>query len=106
MFHFQTTKYSAHKASDKYLEQFSNNMDRFVEVMQGIYGKVRNDTMILQPFNFSDYKTLPQMTNKMNEFINILKQFDNYIGNNTSLANIRDEMLADAQQFVYLLKFE
>ena len=106
MFHFQTNKYGAHKASDSYLEKFSANMDRFTEVMQGICGQVQNESMTLQQFNFNEYRSINQMISKMNEFINWLKTLDNFVNGESSLLTIRDEMLADAQQFVYLLKFE
>src|SRR5271170_3763321 len=73
MFHFQTKKYGAHKASDSYLEKFSANMDRFVETMQGVTGQVTNDSMILHEFRFNEYRDVNSMKNKMNQFIDELK---------------------------------
>jgi hypothetical protein len=40
LFHFQTDTYGAHIASDAYIETYAKNMDKFLEVAQGIYGKV------------------------------------------------------------------
>jgi hypothetical protein len=104
MFHFQTSKYGAHKASDGYLEKFAANMDRFVEVMQGIVGQVNNDSMVLQPFTFNEYRSSKQMVDKLNLFVKSLESLK--LDKQTGLINIRDEMIADAQQFIYLLNFE
>ena len=40
LYHFQTENYSAHKTSDSYIEKFLELKDRFLEVAQGIYGKI------------------------------------------------------------------
>lgn len=104
MFHFQTNKYAGHKASDFYLKKFRENMDRFVETMQGVVGQVNNDNMDMAPFNFGEYRTAPKMIMKMGEFVRSLNNFD--LNGEVGLMTIRDEMVADAQQFMYLLKFE
>ena len=40
LFHFQTETYGSHKASDEYLEKYALIMDKFLEIAQGIYGKI------------------------------------------------------------------
>ena len=40
MFHFQTKKYGAHKAADKYLVKYQANLDRYMEVYQGEKGRL------------------------------------------------------------------
>jgi hypothetical protein len=106
MVHFQTKQYSVHKASDKYYNRFAKNMDRFVEVMQGEVGQVDNNNMVLQEFNFDEYKYPNNIIDKMNLFVETLKKFDGVLGDSNGLLNIRDDMIADAQQFVYLLRFK
>lgn len=115
MFHFQTTKYNFHKASDKYLEKYWANMDRLMEVILGNVEKnyVVNDKMA----NIESVKSVT----KMDEFSletqlpndeTIVIVVNNYIKNlrlllplhsHSELANIVDDMVADAIQFIYLL---
>ena len=115
MFHFQTTKYNFHKASDKYLEKYWANMDRLMEVILGNVEKnhVVNDKMA----NIEAVKNI----SKMDEFSletqlpndeTIVIVVNNYIKNlrlllplhsHSELANIVDDMVADAIQFIYLL---
>ena len=115
MFHFQTTKYNFHKASDKYLEKYWANMDRLMEVILGNVEKnhVVNDKMV----NIEAVKS----ATKMDEFRletqlpndeTIVIVVNNYIKNlrlllplhsHSELANIVDDMVADAIQFIYLL---
>lgn len=102
MYHFQTTLYGAHKASDSYLEVFEGKLDRFMEVAQGIVGKFTISTMKL------NINTLTELTiiEELNNFIKILKLFDKAMNGQSELLNIRDELVADAEQFKYLLTFK
>lgn len=102
MYHFQTKSYGAHKTSDTYLATFSDNLDKFMEVAQGIVGKVQ-----LTQLDFS-LTTVNDTTifDSLNQFINILKSIDNKFSNYSELLNIRDEIVADAQQLIYLLSFK
>lgn len=104
LFHFQTKDYGAHKASDKYLDKFASNFDRFMEVAQGIFGKLNIKNM---EFNFS-VVTDETIRKELSEFVSILKKFDTFegISNRTDLLTIRDEMMADAEQLKYLLTFK
>ena len=82
MYHFQTKLYGAHKASDMYHGGFLEKMDKFLEAAQGIAGQTKLQTVDLK------FKTLDDM---------II---------NKDLLAIRDEMIADANQFKYLLLFK
>ncbi|QKF94652.1 hypothetical protein QKU48_gp1194 [Fadolivirus algeromassiliense] len=102
MYHFQTNGYGAHKASDSYLEKFESNLDKFMEVAQGIFGKLDTKSISL---NF-DTLTDETITGELDNFTNLLRQLDTYMAKNTELLNIRDEMIGDAQQLKYLLTFK
>lgn len=102
MFHFQTKKYGAHKASDTYLEEFANNFDKFMEVAQGAFGKLETQNMTFS-FNMIDDNTIFE---ELDNFINLLRQLDAYLIRNSDLLNIRDEMIGNAQQLKYLLTFQ
>jgi hypothetical protein len=106
MFHFQTLSYGAHKASDEYLEKFLVNHDKFMEVIQGINGKLSMDT-IKMDININ----INNLHNHLSEFINILRNIDKFKTVkkciiDVGLLAIRDEMLVDVNQFMYLLTFD
>ncbi|ARF09959.1 hypothetical protein Indivirus_6_25 [Indivirus ILV1] len=102
MFHFQTKKYGAHKASDSYLDGLLSNFDKFFEVAQGKYGTMDLKSIKIE-LNCIDDSTI---TDHLNKFISLLKEFEIRNINDTSLLNIRDEMLGNAQQLIYLLRFQ
>lgn len=97
--HWQTNSYSRHKATDALLQSLLEKIDRFVECLQGSRDKKVKfgDDNYIQLVNVSD-----------NEIVRILKAFtlylrdmDSYI-EETDLLNLRDEMLADVHQALYL----
>jgi hypothetical protein len=100
MFHFQTTQYGAHKASDEYLQKFLNNHDKFMEVAQGVYGKLELENIKL---DIDLHKN--NITTHLDIFIKFLNLI-NKIEKNSGLLTIKDEMLNDVNQFKYLLLFK
>lgn len=99
MYHFQTGSYGAHKACDKYLSKFEKNMDKYLEVMQGRFGKIGLKDVNVK-FNVMSDETVQ---NELVKFANVLMTIGNDHGD---LMTIRDEMLADVYQFKYLLTFK
>ena len=99
MFHFQTKSYGRHKAVDGYFSKFMDNFDKFMEVYQGINGKIK-DTHIYSNVTMTNDE---HYIDELNEFIQWLKRPDIACGE-PGLTNIRDEMIADAQQLIYLLR--
>ena len=104
IYHWQTSSYARHKSSDALVASFTILMDRFLEVIQGSRGvrlhippdsamfENQTDTSIvslLQNFKAWLEEELPKYLNK----------------NETELFNIRDEMLADVNQTLYLFTF-
>lgn len=113
MFHFKTGSYAAHKASDAYLGKFAVNFDRFMEVAQGIkeFGgdnrKVSTQTININ--NIPVFSSADHLIDYMEHFINAVLVQNILIkksSKQTGILAIRDEMIADAQQLVYLLKFK
>lgn len=111
MFHFQTPSYAAHKATDKYLQKFAANFDRFMEVAQGIreFGG-RDRKIATQRINLDVdmMKTTDELCQYLESFIKDVLDtvFLRSSVKQSGLMAIRDEMVADAQQLVYLLHFE
>lgn len=101
LFHFQTKLYGGHKTSDAYLSKFLDIMDKFMEVAQGIYGRVD-----LKHFDIcGDTVTDTTITFKLTTFAKYLENLSNHI-KCTDLLNIRDEMLGEVNQLKYLLTFK
>jgi len=102
LYHFQTENYSAHKTSDAYIEKYLGLMDRFLEVSQGIYGKVNLKKYDIKGSSHTD----DNIINHINGFIKyITTGMKDVLDNKTDLLTIRDEILSEANQLKYLLTF-
>lgn len=102
MFHFQTTKYGAHKASDTYLDKFTDTYDKFMEVAQGKFGKLSINELNIEKFKVVTDDTI---FNELKRFIILLESLNDSLNTHTDLLNIRDEMLGNVNQLKYLLTF-
>jgi hypothetical protein len=101
LFHFQTKAYGGHKTSDSYLSKFLENMDKFMEVAQGIYGRVDLKHFDICGNVISD----SSITHCLTSFGKYLESMTDRI-KCTDLLSIRDEMLGEVNQFKYLLTFK
>jgi DNA-binding ferritin-like protein len=100
MYHWTTESYSNHKATDKLLENLSDLIDSFVEKYMGAFTRpvMKSDSLI----------SIQNMTKT--KYIKLLKSAQDYlrgdlekvIAKNSELLNIRDEMLAELDQALYL----
>ena len=102
LFHWSTKFYGAHKTSDELLSKLDGNIDTFIEVLLGRL-KVRpiiNKQILIR--TIEDDK----IVEILNDAIKILEidipKFIEY----TELLNIRDQMLEDINQTLYLLTFK
>ena len=103
LYHFQTKIYGAHKASDAYISKYADTLDRFLEVAQGIYGKVTLKKYSLAGSSHTDDNIIKHINGMISYWrTKINDVLDNY----TDLINIRDELVADAEQLKYLLSFK
>ena len=103
LFHFQTALYGAHKASDGYLEKFATTMDKFLEIAQGIYGRLTIKKFKLEGSSHTDENIMKHIEG----IIMLLRTgIDDVLDNYTDLINVRDELVGDAEQLKYLLSFK
>lgn len=103
LFHFQTELYGAHKASDAYLEKFASTMDKFLEIAQGIYGRLTIKKFKLEGSSHTDENIMKHIEG----IIMLLRTgIDDVLDNYTDLINVRDELVGDAEQLKYLLTFK
>ena len=104
VYHWKTKSYSEHKATDELYGSLNENIDKFVEVMLG-----KNSSRLIfkgKSIKFSDPNTKTQIKKIIYNYRDLLElKINNYINinQNTDLLNIRDEILADLNQFLYLL---
>lgn len=109
LFHWNTHSYATHKATDELHEKLNSHVDRFMEVLFGKTGK-RTDLTNKKNILLFDLTNNAQLINKINLFKDYLVNLNsnkalNILGN-YDLLTIRDEILADLNQFLYLLTFK
>ena len=102
IYHWQTSSYARHKATDDVIKALDEHIDLFVEIWMGKYGrpKLTRGTSLLQLRNMSE-KAAVKFVKEGIEYLNgpltrALK------GTDTDLANVRDEMLGDLNKLLYL----
>ena len=102
LYHWQTSSYARHKATDDVLKSLDEHIDLFVEVWMGKYGRPKmtktTDTTIVK--NMAD-KTAHTFIKTCLAYLQgplskSLKATD------SDLASIRDEMLGELHQLLYL----
>jgi hypothetical protein len=103
LFHFQTKLYGAHKASDAYLEKFAVTMDKFLEIAQGIYGRLTIKKFKLEGSSHTDENIMKHIENII---IMLRTGINDILDNYTDLINVRDELVGDIEQLKYLLTFQ
>jgi DNA-binding ferritin-like protein len=109
LFHWKTHSYATHKATDKLYDVLNDNMDKFMEVLLGKTG-IRIDLMNHKSITLNDLDSQEKLKQKVEEFKRYLVSLTNNKAissmNDTDLLNIRDEILGDMNQFLYLLSFK
>ena len=108
LWHWKTFSYATHKATDDLYSKLNESMDTFIEVLLG-KTNVRIDLTKERCLPLFDLTNVDAFKNKINWFKGYLVNLDrnNFMKkmSNTDLYNIRDEILANLNQFLYLLTF-
>ena len=109
LFHWKTYSYATHKATDKLYDSLNDNMDKFIEVLLGKTG-TRINLSNKKSISLVDLTSQEQLKAKVESFKKYLVSLTNNRSlnsmNDTDLLNIRDEILGDLNQFLYLLTFK
>ena len=109
LFHWKTHSFATHKATDELYESLNGNIDKFIEVLLGKTGS-RIDLMGHKTISLIDLNSQEQLKSKIESFKSYLVGLTNNKGlgsmTNKDLLNIRDEILGDMNQFLYLLTFK
>ena len=109
LFHWKTHSYATHKATDELYSKLNDDIDKFIEILLGKTGS-RIDLMGQKSISLIDLNSQEQLKSKIESFKSYLVGLTNNKGlgsmTNTDLLNIRDEILGDMNQFLYLLTFK
>jgi len=105
LYHWKTRSFSKHKATDELYSQLNEHIDKFVEVFLG-----KDESRIQQwdqKMIVPQYNGFKEFKNKMYEFRDFLIDLTQVLDakRDSDLLNIRDEILADVNQFLYLMTF-
>lgn len=114
LYHWNTYSYGEHKATDSLYEKMNGHIDKFIEVLLGketglhpLSGRINIDNMNI---------SIPAIytREKLAEYIEVFKSYLITLGDkdeleiiyNGDLFNIRDEIVSDLNEFLYLLTLE
>jgi DNA-binding ferritin-like protein len=101
VYHWNTRSFAQHKATDELYQRLGDNIDKFVEVLLG----KQEDRLKLQNLRILN-------TTKINEIKSVMCNFRSYLiamdkcfdeKSDSDLLSIRDDILTDVNQFMYLL---
>lgn len=107
LYHWKTHSYAVHKATDDLYGELNTNIDKFVEVLLG-KTSIRTNLVKQKTVQLVDLTSKAQLIQLVKNFKHYLvglsnNKFMQQTMANTDLLNIRDEILANLNQFLYLL---
>lgn len=106
IYHWKTRSYAQHKATDELYSKLNENIDTFVETLSGKDGSriklMENEIELLETTSTTQFKQ------RIYEYRSFLISMNKYFSSktDTDLLNIRDEILGNINQFLYLLTFD
>lgn len=105
LYHWQTMSHPRHTATDNLVENLDTNIDKFVEVYIGKYGRPKVSAKhAIHLHNFSDKQATRFLQSAVAWMTHQLPK--KVKSTDTDLLNIRDEILADLNQTLYLFTFQ
>ena len=106
LYHWKTRSFAQHKATDELYGKLNEHVDSFVEVLlgkdQSRIHMVERNIELLDASSTKDFKT------RIFEYRSFLTDLNIYFdaSRDSDLLNIRDEILGDINQFLYLMTFD
>ena len=117
LYHWKTRSYAQHKATDELYAKLNEHIDKFIEILLGKASGASNSQNtnntdrtkmmekridLIDPNNVKDFKS------RIFEYREFLTDFNMHFDSkhDTDLLNVRDEILGDINQFLYLLSFD
>ena len=109
MYHWNTSSYATHQATDGLYTKINEHMDQFMEIFMGKTGKNIEMKSVdsIKVMNLSNKNKLKAEVEKSKLFlVNLNNNPFMKLMTNSDLFNIRDEIMADLNQFLYLLNLK
>lgn len=106
IYHWQTSVYARHKATDDVIKALDESIDKYVEVYMGKYGRPRlgAKTGTIHVKNMGEKEAIAFVKKCIRTLIEVVPKG---LGPaDTDLVNIRDEMLAELNQLLYLFTLD
>ncbi len=99
LYHWNTFSFAKHKATDELYSRLNEHIDKFVEVMMGKTGHH------IPEYNRQILATSGNFKEQIHNYRDFLMRLGDLLNKDTDtdLLNIRDEILADINQFLYLM---
>jgi len=109
LYHWKTHSFAVHKATDELYTKLNANIDSFIEILLGKSGS-RIDLMSNHSVRLVDLRSEESVKREIETFKHYLVNLEHNDAmksmSNTDLFNIRDTILGDMNQFLYLLTFK
>lgn len=109
LYHWKTHSYAQHKATDELYTKLNEHIDRFIEVLLGKLNKSNDRIKMMEKrIDLIDSNNVKDFKSRMFEYREFLIDFNMHFDSkeDSDLLNIRDEILADVNQFLYLMSFD
>lgn len=110
LYHWKTSSYAQHKATDSLYSDLNDSIDTFVEIMLGKNGGSRVDLTGTKSLPLIDYTDVADFKREVEKYKAFLSGMSNdaalSVSVNSDLMNTRDEILGHLNQFTYLLTFK
>jgi len=106
LYHWKTKSYSQHKATDELYAKMQEHVDQFVEVL---LGKDQSRIQMMEKrIDLLDMNSKEEFKKRLLTYRKFLTDMNIYFdeSQDSDLLNIRDEVLADLNQFLYLFSFK
>ncbi len=107
LFHWKTKSYATHKATDNLHARLAELIDRYVEVFIGKlnYNLNMSEHSVM---NIKDIDSNEQLEKYIYDLIDFLTEVHKKVDldKDTDVLNIRDEIVGEFNQFLYLLKLK
>jgi hypothetical protein len=106
LYHWKTTSYAQHKATDHLYAELNENIDQFVEVLLG--KDERRIEMVGKKIRLIDPSDMKEFKEQILKFRGFLNDMDKVFKkkSDSDILSIRDDLLVEINQFIYLLSLD
>lgn len=106
LYHWKTRSFSQHKATDELYAKLNENVDTFMEILLG-----KDESRVYlqnQRIHLFDYNDVGAFKKHIQGYRTYLISMNTILDHkkDSDLLNVRDEILGNINQFIYLLTFD